>query len=275
MTTSTTTSNNNTYRYANNNSILEKSGTASPIASAPSNAFLEMDLTASEGNTSATASTLLPVQDCSVNVNEDSTECDTFLIGSVGSSRSSGPSSGSRRTNRLSSTLYRGKMRNSCWMRAQSFVTRNWYLGCLVPASILGALLFVGWMTRDYAKQLLFWIETQNSWLIFAIFMALFTVVSFPVVVGYFVLLITAGYLFGCIRGWFTVILGANLGIAIAHATIRSCRHRIPVQKSVLSTRGITIWPRCWACCLPRPSMSTWAPLCDPCTRFSTTTTPS
>jgi len=29
------------------------------------------------------------------------------------------------------------------------------------------------------------------------------------------------------------VILGANLGIAVAHATIRSCRHRIPVQRWV------------------------------------------
>ncbi|XP_017137313.1 transmembrane protein 64 [Drosophila miranda] len=241
---SVSNSNNNIYRYANNNSILQKSASNSPTATAPSNAFMEMDLATSEGNTSSTsvtASSPLPALDSSVNVNEDSTECDAFLIGSGGSSRNSGSASGSRRTNRQSSSLYRGKMRNSCWVRAHSFVTRNWYLGCLVPASILGALLFVGWMARDYAKQLLFWIETQNAWLIFAVFMALFTVVSFPIVVGYFVLLITAGYLFGCLRGWCTVILGANLGIAIAHATIRSCRHRIPVQKLIKNDTGRAI----------------------------------
>ncbi|KAH8378907.1 hypothetical protein KR009_001995, partial [Drosophila setifemur] len=164
----------------------------------------------------------------------ETNECDTFLLSNSG-----------RRGVRIpcptSSVLHRTRVRNSRWLRLHAFVTRNWYLGCLVPASVLGALLFVAWMTRDYARQLLFWIETQNSWMTFVVFMALFTLVSFPVIVGYFLLLITSGYLFGCLHGWFAVIMGANLGVAIAHATIRCCRHRIPVQRLIKNETGRAI----------------------------------
>ncbi|KAH8405277.1 hypothetical protein KR222_001674, partial [Zaprionus bogoriensis] len=131
--------------------------------------------------------------------------------------------------------------RNSCWLRVQGFILRNWYLGYLLPIGLLAVVLLVAYLTRNYAKALLFWIETQNPWLIFVIFLALFTLVSFPIVVGYLVLLITAGYLFGFWRGWLTVILGANLGIAIAHTTIRSCRHRISVHKLIKNETGRAI----------------------------------
>ncbi|EDV97283.1 transmembrane protein 64 [Drosophila grimshawi] len=165
------------------------------------------------------------------NAIEESSECDAFLIN---------PSSSRRNSNlhRLPSQ----QRRNTCsLMRTQAFLMRNCYLNYLVPICLIGLLLVVGYLTRNYAKELLFWIETQNAWLTFVIFMALFTVVSFPIVVGYLVLLITAGYLFGCWRGWLTVILGANVGIAIAHATIRSCRHRIAVHKLIKNETGRAI----------------------------------
>ncbi|XP_032310722.1 transmembrane protein 64 isoform X2 [Drosophila ananassae] len=161
----------------------------------------------------------------------NATECDSFLLSSdVEAHPFNTPT-----------TLHHYRMRGSCWARAHSFVVLKWYLGLLLPVSIIGALLLIGWLTRDYARQLLLWIEEQNSWIMFTVFMGLFTVVSFPVVVGYFVLLITAGYLFGCLRGWLTVTLGANLGVAIAHATIRSCRHRIPVQRLIKNDTGRAI----------------------------------
>ncbi|KAM8708710.1 hypothetical protein ACLKA7_015644 [Drosophila subpalustris] len=171
------------------------------------------------------------VANSAVNTNEESSEFDAFLINSSpGNVNDSGAGSvpGRRNINRSSSYL----RRNSCCMRIHAFIMRNWYLSYLVPISILCLVLIVGYLTRNYAKELLFWIETQNGWLIFVIFMALFTLVSFPIVVGYLVLLITAGYLFGWWKGWLTVILGANVGIAIAHATIRSFRHRISVHNA-------------------------------------------
>uniref|UniRef100_A0A6P4FRI0 Transmembrane protein 64 n=1 Tax=Drosophila rhopaloa TaxID=1041015 RepID=A0A6P4FRI0_DRORH len=223
--------NNNTYGYANNNSVMQK---PAPFPSAPTATQL-IQVSCSEGlEEDALASCPASIPDPSsaalaLDSPEDS-ECDPFLASNATS----------RRVTRSSSVL-RSRMRYSWWGRANGFLTRNWYLGCLVPASILGALIFIGWATRDYARRLLFWIEVQNPWLTFAVYMVLFALVSFPVVVGYFVLLITSGYLFGCLRGWLTVIVGANLGIAVAHATIRSCRHRIPVQRLIKNETGRAI----------------------------------
>ncbi|XP_017843468.1 transmembrane protein 64 [Drosophila busckii] len=161
-----------------------------------------------------------------INVNLDSGEGDTFLINA------------SRRSNSRTTNYLR---RNTCWMQSYGFIMRHWYFSYLLPICVLALLFVVAYLTRDYAKQLLFWIETQNSWLIFVIYLGLFTVVSFPFALGYLVLLITAGYLFGVWRGWLTVILGANLGIAIAHLTIRSVRHQIPVHKLIKNETGRAI----------------------------------
>ncbi|XP_039486836.1 transmembrane protein 64 isoform X1 [Drosophila santomea] len=222
--------NTSTYGHANNNCIMLK---LLPASSAPAfpqltqascSNVVEVDSPDSSAGTAGISEAPSAAQR-TPDTSEDS-ECDSFLA--------------TRRATRSSSVL-RNRKRNSWWGRAHSILFHNWYLGCLVPASILGVLIFIGWTTRDYARQLLFWIEMQNAWITFAVYMGLFALVSFPVVVGYFVLLITAGYLFGCLRGWVTVILGANLGIAVAHATIRGCRHRIPVQRLIKNDTGRAI----------------------------------
>ncbi|XP_016997930.2 transmembrane protein 64 [Drosophila takahashii] len=223
--------NNNTYGYANNNNNMQKQLPAPSASAAPAQLIqVSCSKEADPLVSSATSSTSDPSALLALESSEES-ECDPFLA-------SNAPS---RRVIRSTSSVLRSRKRNSWWGRAHGFLSRNWYLGCLVPASLLGALVFIGWATRDYARQLLFWIEMQNAWITFAVYMALFALVSFPVVVGYFVLLITAGYLFGWLRGWLTVILGANLGIAVAHVTIRSCRHRIPVQRLIKNDTGRAI----------------------------------
>uniref|UniRef100_A0A1B0B6X8 VTT domain-containing protein n=1 Tax=Glossina palpalis gambiensis TaxID=67801 RepID=A0A1B0B6X8_9MUSC len=169
-------------------------------------------------------------------LNETSSECDAFLMDSNTKEVTIVKCANNRRLTRSSS-----KSRLSICYRAHNFISRNSYISYLVPLSILFALMFVAYLTRDYAKRLLYWIETQNHWIIFAIFMLLFVIVSFPIVVGYFVLMITAGYLFGCIKGFLTVILGANMGIAIAHLTLRSLRHRIPIQRLIKNETGRAI----------------------------------
>lgn len=174
---------------------------------------------------------LLEAASSSSCANDACEEHDTFLVASGSSMTPPETSSSANAKNRRLSRSSSKKNRTSICFRANAFISRNWYLSYLVPLSILLALMFVAYLTRDYAKRLLFWIETQNPWVIFAIFMLLFVIVSFPIVVGYFVLMITAGYLFGLIRGFLTVILGANMGIAIAHLTLRSLRHRLPLQK--------------------------------------------
>lgn len=86
---------------------------------------------------------------------------------------------------------------------------------------------------KEYAKATLFWIEKQNSVVIFVVLVALFTVVSFPVVVGYLLLIISSGYLLGMTTGLLAVILGANLGVFIAHNVIKLFHGLYPVHRYV------------------------------------------
>ncbi|KAL9904322.1 LOW QUALITY PROTEIN: protein maelstrom-like [Glossina fuscipes fuscipes] len=55
---------------------------------------------------------------------------------------------------------------------------------------------------------------------------------------GYFVLMITTGYLFGCIKGFLTVILGADMG---SHLILRRLRLRIPIQRLIKNESGRAI----------------------------------
>lgn len=101
----------------------------------------------------------------------------------------------------------------------------------LLPIAFILLVMSLYWFSRGYMKAMLSWIETQNGWIIFGVFMCFFTVVSFPVIVGYLILIITSGYLFGLVRGLATVVIGANVGAAIAHCTIRNLQHKLPIQR--------------------------------------------
>lgn len=105
--------------------------------------------------------------------------------------------------------------------------------GLRVLAWALAVAVFVGfyWFGGSYMKSLLLWIETQNPWLTFCVFQLAFAIVSFPVVVGYLILIITSGYLFGCAKGVVTVVIGANVGAAIAQHTIHVWQSRLPIQR--------------------------------------------
>lgn len=102
-----------------------------------------------------------------------------------------------------------------------------------ISLSIVLVVLFilVIYFFKDYLKAVLFWVETQNPWCIFVLFICLFTVVSFPVTIGYLVLIITSGYLFGILRGMGTVLISANVGVAVAHYTLRALGARLPVGR--------------------------------------------
>lgn len=94
-------------------------------------------------------------------------------------------------------------------------------------------ILCLYWLSVGYVKSLLLWIETQNEWFIFALFICFFTIVSFPVVVGYLILIITSGYLFGLARGLATVLIGANVGAAFAQWSIQKMQSKLPIQRYV------------------------------------------
>lgn len=108
---------------------------------------------------------------------------------------------------------------------------RNTILKILLPITfvILIAMLLIAF--KSSTKVVLIWIETQNLWTTFTIFMFLFTLVSFPFAFGYLVLLISSGYLFGAVRGFIVTILGANIGVAIAHTVIKRMQKRLPFHR--------------------------------------------
>lgn len=118
-------------------------------------------------------------------------------------------------------------------MFVKRYLKHNPFLNYLLPISCILVLLIIVYVFRDFPRKALQWIEGQeaNSWLLIGIFMLLFVVVSFPVTVGYLVLIITSGYLFGAIKGLLIVIIGANFGVAVAHYAIRSLQNKLPVHK--------------------------------------------
>lgn len=93
----------------------------------------------------------------------------------------------------------------------------------------LALLATIVFACRDYIKILLYWIEHQDAWVVTIIMVALFTLVSFPIVIGYLFLIIASGYLFGIIKGIAMVVLSANLGIAIAHFVLSSLSPSLPI----------------------------------------------
>lgn len=83
------------------------------------------------------------------------------------------------------------------------YLKYNPFLTYLLPITCILVILVIVYVFKDFPRKALQWIESQeaNSWMLFLLFMFLFIVVSFPVTVGYLVIIITSGYLFGFIKG--------------------------------------------------------------------------
>ena len=110
---------------------------------------------------------------------------------------------------------------------------RSVILKCLLPVAFLVLLFMLLTAFKSSTKGILIWVETQNLWTTFIIFMLLFTIVSFPFSVGYLVLIISCGYIFSMIKGFLVALLGANLGVAIAHSTIKRMQKKLPIHRWV------------------------------------------
>lgn len=115
--------------------------------------------------------------------------------------------------------------------KIQKFLERNPILKFVIPLGLIALLLLFLYAFKSTTRLILIWIESQNSWIVFVIFLLLFAIVSFPLTIGYLILIISSGYLFGFVRGIFVVIIGANLGVAIAHTTIKSMQSRLPIHR--------------------------------------------
>jgi len=142
---------------------------------------------------------------------------------------------------RLSPGKFQDKTLCGCILKIHSCVAHKAIYRYLILFSVIFGCSIVVVTFKDYARSILFWIEKQDSWLIFLVVVSLFVVVSFPVVVGYLLLIIASGYLLGCFYGLITVVTGVNLGVFIAHNTIKSINRRYPVHRLIKNETGRAI----------------------------------
>ena len=87
-------------------------------------------------------------------------------------------------------------------------------LGILITCLLFFYLMY---LLKDYIHAVLLWAESQPTWSIIFIFIALFTLVSLPLAWGYIVVNLACGYLFGALYGLLVTVFTATIGILNAH----------------------------------------------------------
>lgn len=119
----------------------------------------------------------------------------------------------------------------SLWAKINNRTTYSYLFNIVVSILLLTCLVLVLYFFKEYLKTILYWVDAQDPWIIFLLFMGLFLIVSFPVTIGYLVLIITSGYLFGIVQGLVTVLVSANFGVAVAHFTLKALRNYLPLDR--------------------------------------------
>ncbi|XP_064214518.1 transmembrane protein 64 [Tribolium castaneum] len=109
---------------------------------------------------------------------------------------------------------------------------------CFVSLRRLIAIIFalitglsIVLLCKLYIKFILLWLENQDPLVISATLNILFILVSLPISIGYIVLVVAEGYLFGFARGLILTIIGANLGLLVAHNILRLVGHHKSIYK--------------------------------------------
>ncbi len=95
-------------------------------------------------------------------------------------------------------------LRSKCFHLSWTFL--------LYGIAAIGLVIFC----RQYLKQFLEWLQHIDRWISALVFLAMFTIVSFPMTWGYIVLNLAAGYLYGFRLGLFTVSLSVLFGVIVS-----------------------------------------------------------
>ncbi len=83
------------------------------------------------------------------------------------------------------------------------------------------AAFAVVFFCRQYLKSFLIWLQHLEKWISALIFLAMFTMVSFPMTWGYIVLNLAAGYLYGFKLGLCAVSISVLFGVAVSLVVCR------------------------------------------------------
>lgn len=121
--------------------------------------------------------------------------------------------------------------KKSLWAKINNRTTYSYLFNIVISILLISCLVLVLYFFKEYLKTILFWVDAQDPWIIFLLFMGMFLIVSFPVTIGYLVLIITSGYLFGIVKGLGTVVVSANFGVAVAHFTLKALKDYLPLDR--------------------------------------------
>lgn len=121
--------------------------------------------------------------------------------------------------------------KKSLWAKINNRTTYSYLFNVVISIILLTCLVCVLYFFKEYMRPILAWVDRQDAWIVFLMFLGLFLIVSFPVTIGYLVLIITSGYLFGILQGLGTVLVSANFGVAVAHYTLRALRSFLPLDR--------------------------------------------
>nr|XP_022907202.1 transmembrane protein 64-like [Onthophagus taurus] len=104
------------------------------------------------------------------------------------------------------------------------------FLYLVILLFVITAVLY---LCKHYLRTVLYWLENQDSIIISSTIIVLFIIVSFPLSVGYIVVVGAAGYLFGILKGFCLSVVGANIGILVAHNVIKLLGHHQKVRRLI------------------------------------------
>ncbi|RZC33439.1 SNARE assoc domain containing protein [Asbolus verrucosus] len=104
-----------------------------------------------------------------------------------------------------------------------------WRLVAIIFALVTGLCIVL--LCKVYIKFVLLWLEHQDPIVISITISVLFILVSLPISVGYIVLVVAEGYLFGVVRGMVLTVLGANFGLLVAHNLLKLVGHHKSIFK--------------------------------------------
>lgn len=113
----------------------------------------------------------------------------------------------------------------------------NKQLLLLVIFGITGGVFLV--FSRQYVFKAIDVLKNVDVALQCFLFLLFFVICSFPLMWGYIVLVISAGFLHGAVKGCAIVIVSAGAGVIISHLVLSSCLRDVVKRKILPSRNGL------------------------------------
>lgn len=124
----------------------------------------------------------------------------------------------------------KGQARISLCTRAKSIL---YYISFakIVTSTLSATFIFLlFYLCKKYIRTVLLWLEGQDSVIVAATILVLFVIVSFPITIGYILLVTASGYLFDIVNGLLLSVIGANVGLLAAHNVIKLIGHQTRIK---------------------------------------------